>query len=128
MIRRPPRSTLFPYTTLFRSTHVAAGRAAPSHHSTRGRDARGGPCGRAAADLGDGRGAARPGARRGGISRGGGDARRAASGAGSAGSDRGGDPALREATGDLVQTPTARRGKRERGNGKPVDPRCQRVS
>src|SRR2546427_8502310 len=22
MIRRPPRSTLFPYTTLFRSTHV----------------------------------------------------------------------------------------------------------
>src|SRR2546429_9291920 len=29
MIRRPPRSTLFPYTTLFRSTgHVAASRAA----------------------------------------------------------------------------------------------------
>src|SRR5258707_2692390 len=26
MIRRPPRSTLFPYTTLFRSTHPAAGR------------------------------------------------------------------------------------------------------
>src|SRR5260370_37309189 len=25
MIRRPPRSTLFPYTTLFRSRHVAAG-------------------------------------------------------------------------------------------------------
>src|SRR2546429_2015249 len=24
MIRRPPRSTLFPYTTLFRSTEVAA--------------------------------------------------------------------------------------------------------
>src|SRR3712207_8875771 len=24
MIRRPPRSTLFPYTTLFRSTHRAA--------------------------------------------------------------------------------------------------------
>src|SRR3712207_6088331 len=24
MIRRPPRSTLFPYTTLFRSTHLAA--------------------------------------------------------------------------------------------------------
>src|SRR2546430_7941102 len=23
MIRRPPRSTLFPYTTLFRSTHMA---------------------------------------------------------------------------------------------------------
>src|SRR2546425_3718782 len=26
MIRRPPRSTLFPYTTLFRSLHDAAGR------------------------------------------------------------------------------------------------------
>src|SRR3712207_7198106 len=25
MIRRPPRSTLFPYTTLFRSMHVGAG-------------------------------------------------------------------------------------------------------
>src|SRR3712207_8933214 len=28
MIRRPPRSTLFPYTTLFRS-HAEGGRAAP---------------------------------------------------------------------------------------------------
>src|SRR2546422_10156984 len=27
MIRRPPRSTLFPYTTLFRSEENAAGRA-----------------------------------------------------------------------------------------------------
>src|SRR3712207_8165148 len=27
MIRRPPRSTLFPYTTLFRSGDVRAGRA-----------------------------------------------------------------------------------------------------
>src|SRR3989442_6546735 len=27
MIRRPPRSTLFPYTTLFRSIHVAAVRS-----------------------------------------------------------------------------------------------------
>src|SRR3989475_8170028 len=26
MIRRPPRSTLFPYTTLFRSVHARAGR------------------------------------------------------------------------------------------------------
>src|SRR3712207_8238066 len=26
MIRRPPRSTLFPYTTLFRSDHVAPAR------------------------------------------------------------------------------------------------------
>src|SRR5205807_5863276 len=25
MIRRPPRSTLFPYTTLFRSRHLASG-------------------------------------------------------------------------------------------------------
>src|SRR2546425_4654493 len=28
MIRRPPRSTLFPYTTLFRSTVLAQGRLA----------------------------------------------------------------------------------------------------
>src|SRR3712207_8756011 len=28
MIRRPPRSTLFPYTTLFRSHRQAAGKAA----------------------------------------------------------------------------------------------------
>src|SRR3712207_8472321 len=31
MIRRPPRSTLFPYTTLFRSDRAAARRRA-SHH------------------------------------------------------------------------------------------------
>src|SRR5256885_12731435 len=30
MIRRPPRSTLFPYTTLFRSLHVDD--AAEAHH------------------------------------------------------------------------------------------------
>src|SRR2546429_5022732 len=30
MIRRPPRSTLFPYTTLFRSVSGAAGAAAAS--------------------------------------------------------------------------------------------------
>src|SRR3712207_8420234 len=29
MIRRPPRSTLFPYTTLFRSNDVSAARAYP---------------------------------------------------------------------------------------------------
>src|SRR5256885_3947015 len=29
MIRRPPRSTLFPYTTLFRSPRSSAGRASP---------------------------------------------------------------------------------------------------
>src|SRR3712207_8171741 len=33
MIRRPPRSTLFPYTTLFRSLEVAPGRRAdPALH------------------------------------------------------------------------------------------------
>src|SRR2546430_7501351 len=30
MIRRPPRSTLFPYTTLFRSRGVGAGRDEPA--------------------------------------------------------------------------------------------------
>src|SRR3712207_9070553 len=36
MIRQPPRSTLFPYTTLFRSTyrHVAAARAAAARPMT----------------------------------------------------------------------------------------------
>src|SRR3712207_7732468 len=29
MIRRPPRSTLFPYTTLFRSRHAGLARGAP---------------------------------------------------------------------------------------------------
>src|SRR3712207_6872226 len=32
MIRRPPRSTLFPYTTLFRSQHVATWRCLPRDH------------------------------------------------------------------------------------------------
>src|SRR6266853_5112577 len=32
MIRRPPRSTLFPYTTLFRSTYPRASRLIGSHH------------------------------------------------------------------------------------------------
>src|SRR5256885_3317531 len=38
MIRRPPRSTLFPYTTLFRSvarTAAAAARAVGEHHKWR---------------------------------------------------------------------------------------------
>src|SRR3712207_7792704 len=30
MIRRPPRSTLFPYTTLFRSVRLAAGSPLPT--------------------------------------------------------------------------------------------------
>src|SRR5690554_7383564 len=38
MIRRPPRSTLFPYTTLFRSTHdgqfAAAGQTAQPDQTT----------------------------------------------------------------------------------------------
>src|SRR3712207_8602522 len=34
MIRRPPRSTLFPYTTLFRS-HRLGGDAAEQHHEPR---------------------------------------------------------------------------------------------
>src|SRR4051794_41236259 len=34
MIRRPPRSTLFPYTTLFRSARVATGRAVPAGATT----------------------------------------------------------------------------------------------
>src|SRR3712207_7657512 len=34
MIRRPPRSTLFPYTTLFRSAHLGQAAAlAPTHDS-----------------------------------------------------------------------------------------------
>src|SRR5258708_21332287 len=37
MIRRPPRSTLFPYTTLFRSPWIA--RRAPSHLSREPTDA-----------------------------------------------------------------------------------------
>src|SRR2546427_4430766 len=45
MIRRPPRSTLFPYTTLFRSRQPAGGRRA----RRRQREARrGGPAGRPA--------------------------------------------------------------------------------
>src|SRR5690349_24249013 len=41
MIRRPPRSTLFPYTTLFRSlgrsAHIAPVRRRPRTHRRRGR-------------------------------------------------------------------------------------------
>src|SRR3712207_9041486 len=33
MIRRPPRSTLFPYTTLFRSGHARAGVGPPDPHA-----------------------------------------------------------------------------------------------
>src|SRR5258708_24178638 len=34
MIRRPPRSTLFPYTTLFRSTTTSTSRSPVANHST----------------------------------------------------------------------------------------------
>src|SRR3989449_10713236 len=42
MIRRPPRSTLFPYTTLFRSRrdHVVAGLECEEHRRRRGRGRR----------------------------------------------------------------------------------------
>src|SRR2546426_5139538 len=36
MIRRPPRSTLFPYTTLFRSHHSSLGLALKNLHRARG--------------------------------------------------------------------------------------------
>src|SRR3712207_7750149 len=43
MIRRPPRSTLFPYTTLFRSRHRSrvrhTGDAEPADHRRAARDA-----------------------------------------------------------------------------------------
>src|SRR2546425_6678117 len=35
MIRRPPRSTLFPYTTLFRSRNKLQGGARRHHHADR---------------------------------------------------------------------------------------------
>src|SRR3712207_7914348 len=39
MIRRPPRSTLFPYTTLFRSDHAeACGLPVPQEHEASGRE------------------------------------------------------------------------------------------
>src|SRR3712207_7406189 len=59
MIRRPPRSTLFPYTTLFRSRLAAAGRRRTPPREALPRRARprrvpvrpGGPCAAAAAVL-----------------------------------------------------------------------------
>src|SRR5256885_9911329 len=43
MIRRPPRSTLFPYTTLFRSRGAQGGAAAPRPGRPRGLDHRAAP-------------------------------------------------------------------------------------
>src|SRR3712207_7191437 len=46
MIRRPPRSTLFPYTTLFRSLHAAGPqRVEPRPGGAHGHPARVGQCG-----------------------------------------------------------------------------------
>src|SRR3712207_7057947 len=39
MIRRPPRSTLFPYTTLFRSLHEVEQHADEGHRAERRREA-----------------------------------------------------------------------------------------
>src|SRR2546422_8148304 len=44
MIRRPPRSTLFPYTTLFRSGRRARGRSASAGRSRRTPRRRAGRC------------------------------------------------------------------------------------
>src|SRR5690349_23248681 len=53
MIRRPPRSTLFPYTTLFRSVRVRGGRSrrAPRQARRRIRQGARGQSRRAADDL-----------------------------------------------------------------------------
>src|SRR6267378_7990819 len=62
MIRRPPRSTLFPYTTLFRSAVTGSRGSAPCHHRLPGARALSGdephPAGEPAG-RGPGRGAAR---------------------------------------------------------------------
>src|SRR2546429_5229979 len=50
MIRRPPRSTLFPYTTLFRSAEIADARVFGGIH-LRSSCARGNSLGRAVADY-----------------------------------------------------------------------------
>src|SRR3712207_7246112 len=56
MIRRPPRSTLFPYTTLFRSRR-ARGRhpRMPAPTGSGGRDNRSSPCRLRQGEPGDGR-------------------------------------------------------------------------
>src|SRR2546422_8578145 len=43
MIRRPPRSTLFPYTTLFRSGREDHHRGDPRDHTAQGHPRRDGP-------------------------------------------------------------------------------------
>src|SRR2546429_4390935 len=61
MIRRPPRSTLFPYTTLFRSAAAARARACDHSATARARDraaarARGRRVRHRAAEMGGGHG------------------------------------------------------------------------
>src|SRR5687768_17669858 len=61
MLRRPPRTTLFPYTTLFRSGGVGAGRPGPHGEpggAQRGR--RGASVGRVGGQAGDRDHAERP--------------------------------------------------------------------
>src|SRR2546427_5469619 len=57
MIRRPPRSTLFPYTTLFRSVVLHRCKPSPPGRSCRGRSAppsgRGDPVARFGEMIGD---------------------------------------------------------------------------
>src|SRR3712207_7212942 len=60
MIRRPPRSTLFPYTTLSRSPRGAVHAAADRAAGQRGHD-------RPAEPVGDDRRRAAPGRRTGGV-------------------------------------------------------------
>src|SRR3712207_8111994 len=49
MIRRPPRSTLFPYTTLFRSGRARCARGGPARTPARAASGRRAPCRRPAA-------------------------------------------------------------------------------
>src|SRR5690348_18217251 len=61
MILRPPRSTLFPYTTLFRSRHGAAARVAPGGPGDHDRHQGGGRTARARALSTGARRVRRPG-------------------------------------------------------------------
>src|SRR5258708_17593143 len=54
MIRRPPRSTLFPYTTLFRSLVLPSGSLPGREESFIGRTGSGSSCGSSAKELRDG--------------------------------------------------------------------------
>src|SRR2546422_7937965 len=69
MIRRPPRSTLFPYTTLFRSEHEEGPAVGDSeaHRSVRGVEERGVQAGRSPEGPGRRPGVGVPGAAAGGM-------------------------------------------------------------